>query len=201
MGCLTVAVDEERAAAEILAAVERAGVLLVHDRWLPSATAIVAGGPVAGSWWSHPAGTTIYNALEAVEESVAEARLLKGKYTLVARRLWPALAGVALGRSAWQLRDLDRQALGLLAQVDASSDPVVVDRPRRAAGNDLERRLLVCGVQVHTPAGHHVKAYHGWQSWAQERDVAPWHDERRARAAFEEAVATLPDHAGRLLPW
>jgi hypothetical protein len=192
-----VAVSE--VAGVILAAVERHGVLLVHDRALPSVTAIVAGGPVAGSWWSHPLANSIYNALTEVEDQVATVKLVSGKNTLVARRLWSDLAGVGLGRDGWQLDGLDRRTLAVLDQIDAAGEPVVLDRSDRRAVDSLERRLLAYPTELHTDNGNHVKAYQGWRHWCRARGITPSPDSGRARGAFERHAPTGTGR--RLLPW
>jgi hypothetical protein len=57
----------------------------------------VAGEPIRGSWWSHPAGHEIFAAIQTVRESpaVVATRLVNGRVTLIHRRLWPALVRVA----------------------------------------------------------------------------------------------------------
>jgi len=64
---------------------------------LPNVAELVAGEPIKGSWWGHPAGGAIFAALNVLAESpdVVRTRLVKGKVTLVHRRLWPALVRVA----------------------------------------------------------------------------------------------------------
>ena len=64
---------------------------------VPSLAERVAGEPIRGSWWGHPAGHEIYRVLNLVRGSldVVAVRLIKGKVTLIHRRLWPALARVA----------------------------------------------------------------------------------------------------------
>jgi hypothetical protein len=64
---------------------------------LPNLAEYVAGEPIRGSWWGHPAGHTIFNVLNQVRDSpdVVALRLFNGKITLVHRRLWPALVRVA----------------------------------------------------------------------------------------------------------
>src|SRR6185295_17906773 len=49
------------------------------------------------SWWGHPKGQQIFVILELVTEAedVLVCRLVKGKVTLVHRRLWPALVKLA----------------------------------------------------------------------------------------------------------
>lgn len=81
-----------------MAALVEHGMLLESARGpLPNVAELVAGEPIHGSWWGHPAGHAIFAALNALAESpdVVRTRLVNGKVTLVHRRLWPALARVA----------------------------------------------------------------------------------------------------------
>jgi hypothetical protein len=74
------------------------GMLLASARGpIPNVAELVAGEPIRGSWWGHPAGHAIFDALNVLDESpdVVRLRLVKGKVTLVHRRLWPALVRVA----------------------------------------------------------------------------------------------------------
>lgn len=84
--------------AEALAFIEERGVVLVSAKGpVPKLTEVIAGEPIKGSWWGHPKGQQIFRVLEAVTDSddVLVCRLIKGKITLVHRRLWPALARLA----------------------------------------------------------------------------------------------------------
>jgi len=74
------------------------GMLLASARGpIPNVAEMIAGEPIKGSWWGHPDGHRIYNELNALDDSpdVVRMRLIKGKITLVHRRVWPALARVA----------------------------------------------------------------------------------------------------------
>ena len=85
-------------AAQALAFVEEHGVVLVSARGpVPSLTEAIAGEPIKGSWWGHPKSHRIWAILEVVTKSdeVLVCRLVKGKITLVHRRLWPALVRLA----------------------------------------------------------------------------------------------------------
>jgi hypothetical protein len=64
---------------------------------LPSLAAIVAGGPIRGSWWAHSRSHEIFEITRAIRrhEDVLVCRLVDGKITYVHRRLWPALVRVA----------------------------------------------------------------------------------------------------------
>ena len=85
-------------AAEALAFVEEHGVVLTSAKGpVPRLTEVIAGEPIKGSWWGHPKGQQIFAILETVTDSedVLVCRLVKGKITLVHRRLWPALVRLA----------------------------------------------------------------------------------------------------------
>jgi hypothetical protein len=81
-----------------LTLVRRHGILLESARGpIPNLAELVAGEPISGSWWGHPAGHAIFDAINEVAESgdVVRLRLINGKITLVHRRLWPALVQLA----------------------------------------------------------------------------------------------------------
>jgi hypothetical protein len=74
------------------------GMLLESARGpLPNVAELVAGEPIRGSWWGHPAGHAIFNAINQFASSpdVVRMRLVNGKVTIVHRRVWPALVRVA----------------------------------------------------------------------------------------------------------
>jgi hypothetical protein len=81
-----------------MAALIEHGMLLQSARGpLPNVAELVAGEPIRGSWWGHPASSAIFEALNALADSpdVVRTRLVKGKVTLIHRRLWPALVRAA----------------------------------------------------------------------------------------------------------
>lgn len=87
-----------RQASRALRFVEEHGVVLASAKGpAPRLIEHLAGEPVAGNWWSHPRAKEIYNALAQVQdhEDVLVCRLIRGKVTLVHRRLWPALVRLA----------------------------------------------------------------------------------------------------------
>lgn len=190
------------AATMIIESVETEGLLLVHDKVLPSVTALIAGAPVRGSWWSHPLANLMYTALGAVEGQVATCKLVGKKLTLVAPRLWPGLGSVGGSKQAWQLDGLPQAAMDLLDRVESSSLPVVLDLPEfRAAGRLLEERLLASGDEVHTDAGHHLKALVSWSRWMKDRGVSsPLPKPESAMTRFEEIVERWAPNR-QLLPW
>jgi hypothetical protein len=80
-----------------MVALTQYGLLLQSARGpVPSVAELIAGEPVRGSWWSHPASHEIFVAINALVGSsdVVRLRLIDGKVTLVHRRLWPALVRV-----------------------------------------------------------------------------------------------------------
>ena len=79
---------------ELLELLAAEGVLLESAEGpIPNVAELVAGGPIAGSWWAHPASHEIFAAINRLADApdVARMRLVNGKITLVHRRLWPAL--------------------------------------------------------------------------------------------------------------
>src|SRR5262245_3978296 len=94
--------------ATLLAELCAYGLLLQQDLQLPSVVTLVAGAPLHGSWWSHPAGHTIFSLLNALaaHPDVLVTHLVRGKVTFVHRRLWPAVLVVATERAAWQFARL-----------------------------------------------------------------------------------------------
>jgi hypothetical protein len=83
---------------EALAFVRKHGVVLVAGKGpVPRLVEVIAGEPIAGSWWAHPEGKRIFATLQPVVGSsdVLVCRLVDGKITLVHRRVWPALVRLA----------------------------------------------------------------------------------------------------------
>ncbi len=192
----------ERQAERVFRELERCGLLLETDPNLPSLVALVAGGPVAGSWWGHPLGHTIFATGEALfaHRDVLLAKLVSGKATWVHRRLWPALYAVARAREPWQTEGLSSEARALLASVDR-------DGQARATGSvarELETKLLARGEQEHTASGRHAKVLESWDRWAsrQRPAIAPLGADA-GRLELEAALGALNErHGGRgRLPW
>jgi hypothetical protein len=95
---------------EALEWVREQGIVLQSAKGpVPNLADWVAGEPIRGSWWGHPAGHEIFALLGQVlaSDDVVATRLINGKVTLVHRRLWPVLVRVA-----------DRFPLARLAAVD-----------------------------------------------------------------------------------
>ncbi len=74
------------------------GVVLEAAKGLePSLAVRIAGGPIRGSWWSHPMGHEIFALTQKVRDSKAVliCTLARGKITYIHRRLWPAFVRTA----------------------------------------------------------------------------------------------------------
>jgi hypothetical protein len=83
---------------ELSELLEANGVLLESAKGpVANVAEIVAGEPITGSWWAHPASHEIFEAINRLADSpdVARMRLVNNKITLVHRRLWPALLRLA----------------------------------------------------------------------------------------------------------
>ena len=78
---------------------------------VPNLAEYVAGEPIRGSWWGHPAGHDIFAVLTHLMSSpdLVATRLINGKVTLVHRRLWPALVRVAARFPAERLAAVDEE--------------------------------------------------------------------------------------------
>lgn len=188
-------------AQEFLRAVDDHGLILVHDQVLPSITRIASGEPVRGSWWAHPMANDIYNALAAIEDDVLGVRLVLGKETLVARRLWPEIVSIAMARSAWQVDGLDEPSRTLLDRIEQAPAPVVMAAAERDRAKVLARRLLVQVDDVHTPEGHHVSVYGSWERWAAERRIKRLDPDEARRRITAIVAGWSATGRRRLLPW
>ncbi|RUL78343.1 hypothetical protein [Dyella choica] len=74
------------------------GVVLSAARGpVPRMAEVIAGEPIKGSWWAHPASRQIFRLFQQLAESpdILVCRFVDGKITFVHRRLWPALVRLA----------------------------------------------------------------------------------------------------------
>ena len=205
-------------AGRVLSALAREGLLLLSDARLPSIAGLVAGAPVRGSWWGHPAGQAIFRVSEALADhpDVVVNRLVTGKVTYVHRRLWPALLAVARARAPWQTRRLSRPARLLLTHVTRQGT-LRTDRiagPKHqvsAAARELEDRLLAHTEWIHTERGSHARVLVSWDLWARRRGIdghagavpRPGDEARNAQEILEQIVGDLNARCGAdaRLPW
>jgi hypothetical protein len=191
---------------------EAHGLLPVHDGELPCVSRAVAGEVVKGSWWGHANGKEIFHVLVALDDETVTAKLVGGKLTLVHERLWPALAAVGRSGEPWQREGLRADAQALLAAVEQAGT-LRTDRASLATGtrkigavaDDLERRLLVAAVQVHTESGKHARALSTWKHFLRERGLRAGDLPRPAagRVALAAPIERWvgPAHAAKLVPW
>jgi len=196
----------------LVGALDDHGLVLVQDTALPSVCTLVAGEPISGSWWGHREGTRIFHLLGELSESsgVMWTKLVSGKGTLVARRLWPAFLAVAEAREDWQTAGLspgaDRmlEALGATGEVHVSGFDTGTTEKATKVATLLERRLLAYSYQEHAEGGKHVKVLLPWPRWR--ADHAPdlrLVDPEAGRAELEERLGSLNAAAGARgrLPW
>ena len=189
--------------AELETAISQRGLLLVHDRELPSATRVLAGEPIAGPWQDHPAAGDIYGALRGLGEDVRRMTLIRGKVTLVHRRLWPSVLGVAIGGERWQTADLSSDARFLLRRLrqegDVMSEDIRLPEGSREQGvviADLEKRLLLRRLQAPTEGGKPVKFLRSWEVTWQDVKPLPALDGRLKLEAITANWGSQP-----LFPW
>jgi hypothetical protein len=102
--------------ADLMARLVADGMLLESARGpIPNVAELVAGEPISGSWWGHHDSHAIFAVINELADSpdVVRLRLVKGKVTLVHRRVWPALV---------RLRDrFDADRLAAIAEEHTAS--------------------------------------------------------------------------------
>jgi hypothetical protein len=97
---------------DVMALLVERGMLLESARGpIPNVAQLVAGGPITGSWWGHPAGHAIFAMINELADSpdVVRLRLVNGKVTLVHRRVWPALVRVSDGFPPARLASIEEE--------------------------------------------------------------------------------------------
>jgi len=183
---------------EVMVRLREHGLLMLQDKKLESAVAILTGGErLIGSWWSHPEANAIYAVLEAVTEhpDVLVAKLVAKKVTLVHRRLWPAFLAVATAREAWQVEGLTKDAKRMLSTLDQGGSI----EPAGPAAKEIELRLLAHATKVHSASGKHVTRLEPWPMWAKRAECKPM----GASEAKQQLVSAATGIGGapKLLPW
>jgi hypothetical protein len=139
--------------------------LLDTDPKFPNVTALFAGEPVRGSWWTHPMAREMYRLTSELREhpDVLTIKLVSGKITFIHRPLWMAVCAIAAAREPWQTRGLSKDGARLLRQVDQENNLL----SSGDAVRELEARLLVHARSVHTERGFHRKRVQTWKAWAE----------------------------------
>lgn len=201
--------------AHAIAVLEQQGLLMQSDAKLPSVVALVVGEPVRGSWWGHPMGDAIHILNTQLREhpDVIATHLVCRKITYVHRRLWPELFGVATSKEKWQLDGLSKDCRtvfrkvekhGFIRSDDEALLPTLSSGERRAVIRELEQRLLVHCIEVHTQRGTHAKAM---QSWARCRLQKKFRRKALAASDARERLGALVElwsggsNINALLPW
>ena len=166
------------------------GLLLLQHKSLPSAAGLIAGEPLATSWWSHPRAQEIFRQLDALDWTgdIIATRLIDKRVTFVHRALWPAIYAVGAAREPWQMRRLPRDARSLLDRVDRDKR-VAATGP---ASKLLQQRLLVHAREEHSDSGKHVTMLERWP--ASKLRVA---DAKKQLEAAAEKIGATPT----MLPW
>ena len=152
------------------------GFLLESDPKLPSVVALITGGPLKSSWWSHPMAQIIFAVNERLEDhkDVLITKLVAGKVTFVHRKLWPEILSIGGARESWQLKNLSDSARRLLQLIDERASVITSELPplttKQKLGDvarELEKKLLINAAQVHTASGAHAKVLETWEHWAE----------------------------------
>ncbi|MGA7923515.1 MAG: hypothetical protein WCA77_06020 [Thermoplasmata archaeon] len=206
----------EKIEARVLSVLRDRGLLLFTDSHATSVVSLVTGAPAPGNWFTYPAASTIYAIGQRLEDSkeLISVPLLRGKGTLVHRRLWPELFAMAASGEAWQEGGLSLPQKALLRLVRArrrvNVQQELRDLPLARGGTagdlarSLERRLLVYGRSVHSPSGRHEKVLETWSALQKDRKIhVPSVALALARATLDEASAPYQNRSRtlRLLPW
>lgn len=187
---------------KIRTALERHGLIMLHDAELPSVTTLVVGEPIRGSWWAHPEGSVVFHALEAIDSEIVTAKLVAKKVTLIAPSLWPSLVAIGASREPWQTAGLSATAKTVLGRIDTGKRVRSIDLEpsvRKAAG-ELDERLLASVREVHGESGAHHRELASWDTFAADHGILrEGLTAKQAKATIESAIATWPAKAK--LPW
>lgn len=189
-------------------------IMLESDPRLPNTVNLVAGGPIKGSWWGHPAGKRIWRVLNEFQNprEVLTTRLVSGKVTFIHRSLWSDVFCVAAAKEDWQTKSLSVGGKALLAKVQKKRE-LRADSVRWSSSNkgsvgdaarELERRLLVHSDEIHTERGTHVKLLRTWRRWASTVRFEPASREvNSAMRKIDRLIASLNQRYGAAgqSPW
>jgi hypothetical protein len=184
------------------ALLDRWGLLLLHDRSLPSLSAQIAGEPIRGSWWSHPKGREIFRAMGelADDPDVALVKLVSAKVTFVHRRLWPTVMAAGMAREPWQMDGLSAAARTLLGRIDEDGETEASGPPAR----EIETRLLAASREVHTGSGAHRMRLMRWDAFAEaRRQPLPAGGAEDTRSELDALIGRMNAEYGAAagLPW
>lgn len=181
--------------ATVVLTLQRHGLLLQQDRKALSVVGIITGEALSSSWWNHPRGSEIFDCLTKLVDraDVLATRLIAGKVTFVHERLWPALLAVATSREPWQIDGLSSSARTLLRRVESGETVEATG----IEAKDVQKRMLVRAIEVHTGSGRHAVSLQSWQELTSRiRGV----DVGSAKQALETAAKAIGAPASSL-PW
>jgi hypothetical protein len=179
----------------VLRELERHGLLLQQDKSLPSVVGLITGEALSSSWWNHSRAQQIFDCLGALVDrnDVLMTRLISRKLTYVHRSLWPAFLAVATSREEWQTRGLSPAARALLRRLDTAGSV----KGTGPAARELQDRLLVHAVEVHTDQGRHAMALQPWRPLVEGVRILPGDEGKREL----ERVAAAIGATFKALPW
>jgi hypothetical protein len=182
----------------LIAALETGGLLLLQDKSFPSAVGLITGESLAGSWWSHPRGDEIFEAVGmiAAHPDVLACKLYGGKVTFVHRTLWPAVLAVGQAGEPWQTASLSSEARSLLERIEREGSVTTSGK----AAKEIESRLLAHGEQIHTEVGNHKIRLEPWSAWASRAGCTTTISTDRGRGRLVAAVVALGGTT-KSLPW
>lgn len=181
--------------ATVLRTLERHGLLLQQDKALPSVVGTITGESLSTSWWSHPRAQDIFDCLGALvdRDDVLMTRLVAKKLTYVHAKLWPAFLAVATAAEEWQTRGLSPAARALLRTIESAGEAQATG----TAARELQDRLLVDAVEVHTEEGRHAMALRSWSHRVAGLRLLPIADAKREL----EAAVTAIGGKTKMLAW
>jgi hypothetical protein len=124
--------------AAVMAWIAEQGVVLQSARGpVPNVAQFVAGEPIRGSWWGHPAGKEIYAVLNALDESgdIVSTRLINDKITLLHAWVWPNIVRVSASLGVDRLAAIhsEHTASGAHRSFEVDFPVWVPDEAKRAA--------------------------------------------------------------------
>ncbi len=183
------------------------GLLLQSGSEFPSATTVICGAPISGSWWSHPKSSLIYSVLEELDDNhdLTTAKLVNGKVTIIHSDLWSSLVSIGRAKEKWQTARLPPLAKALYRKAQRGSFRLDEFRSRLEgkpsdAARILEKTLLVHTHEFHTDQGKHTKLLSSWDDWWGSCNRRQSHETpavQDAKATFERAI----DGFAAKLPW
>jgi hypothetical protein len=198
---------------ELRNTLEKVGILMLTDRFLPSLTTIVAGEAVKGSWWGHPNGNLMYNLSNELLDSpdILAIKFINKKITFIPKSQWSAIVTIGNSQASWQMIGLSAEDKKLL-QLVKSEGSIRADDPRLKksatelgkTASKLEERMLVISESVHTTSGKHIRILKSWDHVIRSRKFKP------KKISPEKAMSALDAFAEQLadtyqtkvkLPW